>query len=86
MPYYPSQPEKQPTDRPPGKRNVLRRVILCVSVLLIAYGSRIWDEFELEPAEDMLRFAILYGTMAVDLTCIALAIRLNLLRDAGKLM
>ena len=39
MPYYPSQPEKQPTDRPPGKRNVLRRAILCVSVLLIAYGA-----------------------------------------------
>ena len=63
-------------------------LVICAvtAVLLIAYGTRTWDEFELEPAEDMLRFAILYGTMAVDLTCIALAIRLNLLRDAGKLM
>ena len=39
MPYYPSQPDHQPADRPPQKRIILRRVILCVSVLLIVYGA-----------------------------------------------
>lgn len=39
MPYYPSQPDHQPADRPPQKRIILRRMILCVSVLLIVYGA-----------------------------------------------
>ena len=32
-------------------------------------------------AQDMLRFLILYGTMAVDMVIIALAIHLNVQRD-----
>ena len=39
MPYYPPQPDQQPTEHPPQKRSILRRVILCVSVLLIVYGA-----------------------------------------------
>ena len=34
--------------------------------------------FELTPVDDMIRFGILYATMAVDLICIGLAVRLNL--------
>ena len=50
----------------------------ATAALLIAYASRSWDEFELEPVDDMIRYAILYGTMAVDMVCIGLAVRLNL--------
>ena len=39
MPYYPPQPEKQNPDRPPQKRSILRQMVLCASVLLIAYGA-----------------------------------------------
>ena len=48
-----------------------------VPAIAIGYASRSWDEFELDPVDDMLRFGILYATMAVDLICIGLAVRLN---------
>lgn len=62
------------------KKALLPALLICgaTAALLIAYASRSWDEFELEPVDDMVRFAILYGTMAVDMACIGLAIRLNL--------
>ena len=53
-------------------------IIVSTIVLLLLYASRSWDEFELTPAEDMLRFGILYATMAVDLFCIGLTVHLNL--------
>ena len=62
------------------KKAILPALLVCgaTAALLIAYASRSWDEFELEPVDDMIRYAILYGTMAVDLICIGLTIRLNL--------
>ena len=62
------------------KKAILPALLVCgaTAALLIAYASRSWDEFELEPVDDMIRYAILYGTMAVDLICIGLTIRLTL--------
>ena len=68
------------------KKKALFPVLLvctATAALLIGYASRSWDEFELEPVDDMIRFAILYGTMAVDLVCISLGVRLNLRCDAN---
>ena len=53
-------------------------IVVLTAALLLAYASKPWDEIELEPVEDMIRYAILYATMAVDLVCIGLTIRLNL--------
>ena len=39
MPYYPSGPKDDPGQKPPARRLVIRRVILGISVLLIAYGG-----------------------------------------------
>ena len=66
-----------------GKKGILPAAVICVAAagLLLAYASRAWDEVELSPVEDMLRFLILYGTMAVDMVIIALAIHLNVQRD-----
>jgi len=68
------------------KKAILPALLICgvTAILLIAYASRQWDEYELTAAEDMLRFAILYGTMAVDLVCIGLTIRLNLRHQDQK--
>ena len=62
------------------QKGLLPAVLLCVvtAALLIGYASRNWDEMELEPIDDMIRFAILYATMVVDLVCIGLTIHLNL--------
>lgn len=62
------------------KKALLPALLICgaTAALLIAYASRSWDEFELEPVDDMIRYLILYGTMAVDMICIGLAIRLSL--------
>ena len=62
------------------KKAILPALLICgaTAALLLGYASRDWEEFELTPAEDMIRFGILYATMAVDLICIGLAIRLNL--------
>ena len=67
-----------------GKKALLPALLICgaTAALLIAYASKSWDEFELEPIDDMIRYAILYGTMIVDLICIGLAIRVNL--QAGE--
>ena len=62
------------------KKALLPVLLICgvTAALLIGYASKDWEEFELTPAEDMIRFGILYATMAVDLICIGLAVRLNL--------
>ena len=62
------------------QKGLLPAVLLCVATaaLLIGYASRNWDEIELEPVDDLVRFAILYATMIVDLVCIGLTIHLNL--------
>ncbi|QUA52684.1 prolipoprotein diacylglyceryl transferase family protein [Aristaeella lactis] len=62
------------------QKGLLPAVLLCVvtAALLIGYASRNWDEIELEPVDDLVRFAILYATMVVDLVCIGLTIHLNL--------
>ena len=62
------------------QKGLLPAILLCVvtAALLIGYASRNWDEIELEPVDDLVRFAILYATMIVDLVCIGLTIHLNL--------
>lgn len=39
MPYYPPQPERNPPEKDAGHRKLLRRIILCFSLLLIGYGG-----------------------------------------------
>ena len=39
MPYYPLHPGNQSPDHPPRKQIILRRMLLCASLLLIAYGA-----------------------------------------------
>ena len=62
------------------KKALVPALLVCgvTAALLIGYASRTWDDFELTPVDDMIRFGILYATMAVDLICIGLAVRLNL--------
>ena len=69
------------------KKSIMPALLVCgiTAALLIGYASRSWDEFELEPAEDMIRFGILYGTMAVDLVCISLTIRVNLKAEETRI-
>ena len=69
------------------KKALLPALLICAATaaLLIAYSSRSWDEFEPEPIDDMIRNAILYGTMAVDMICIGLAVCLNLEADKKAL-
>jgi hypothetical protein len=66
------------------KQGILPAVLVCAATaaLLIAYATKDWNEIEITPELDMLRFAILYGTMAVDMLCIGLTIRLNRKRQA----
>ena len=67
------------------KKNALVPALLicgATALLLIGYASRDWEEFELTPVEDMIHFGILYATMAVDLICISLSIRVNLQHQA----
>ena len=39
MPYYPLQPENKPAKHPSQKRIILRRMFLCVSIVLFVYGT-----------------------------------------------
>ena len=66
------------------KKALLPALLICgaTAALLLGYASRDWEEFELTPVDDMLRFGILYTTMAVDLLCIGLAVHLNLRHQA----
>lgn len=68
------------------KAGLLSAVLICAvtAALLIGYSTKSWDEFELTPVEDLVRFLILYATMAVDMICIGLAIRLNLKEDPAR--
>ena len=61
------------------KQGILPAALICTATaaLLIAYATKDWNEIEITPELDMIRFAILYATMAVDLLCIGLTIRLN---------
>ena len=59
-------------------QNTEKYLGVVTAALLIGYASRNWDEIELEPVDDLVRFAILYATMIVDLVCIGLTIHLNL--------
>ena len=69
------------------KKALLPALLICgiTAALLLGYASKDWEEFELTPAEDMVRFGILYITMIVDLVCIGLAVRLNLRYQAQTL-
>ncbi len=69
------------------KKALLPALLICgvTAALLIGYASRSWDEFELEPVDDLVRFGILYATMAVDMICIGLAVRLNLKTGGQRL-
>ena len=62
------------------KQGILPAMLICVAtaVLLIGYAAKDWNDIEITPGLDMIRFAILYGTMAVDMLCIGLTIRLHL--------
>ena len=62
------------------KQGILPAVLICTvtAALLIGYASKDWNDIEITPELDMIRFAILYATMTVDLLCIGLTIRLNL--------
>ena len=61
-------------------RGILPAVLVCAATaaLLAGYASQDWLNEELTPLRDLVRFLILYGTMAVDLACMALSIRLPL--------
>ena len=63
-----------------GKKGLVPALLICLAAaaLLAGYASKAWDDFEMEPIEEALRFHLLYGTMAVDMLCIGLAIHLNL--------
>ena len=39
MPYYPSYNEQEPSGGSPDRKTIIRRVILCISVLMILYGA-----------------------------------------------
>ena len=62
------------------KQGILPAALICIATaaLLIGYAAKDWNNIEITPELDMIRFAILYGTMAVDLLCIGLTIRLHL--------
>ena len=66
------------------KNSLLPAVLICVATaaLLIGYASKNWEESQLTPVEDMVRYGILYGTMIVNLICIGLAVHLNLQHQA----
>ena len=69
------------------KKALLPAVLVCAATaaLLVAYASRDWEDAQLEPVDDMVRYLILYGTMVVDMVCIGLAVRLNLRRETEAL-
>ena len=61
------------------RKGILPAVLFCtaVAVLMICYNAANWNDFDPEPTDDMIRFALLYGMMGLDLICIGLTIRLN---------
>ena len=74
-------------------RGILPSALICAATaaLLIAYASKDWNNIEITAELDMIRYLLLYGTMAVELSMIGIAIRLNLRSasadgaEAGKL-
>ena len=62
------------------KQGILPAALICIATaaLLIGYAAKDWNNIEITPELDMIRFAILYATMAVDMLCIGLTIRLHL--------
>ena len=61
------------------KKGLLPALLLCAAAaaLLIGYASKPWADLDLEPAEDMFRFALLYGAMAVSLAVMGLPVFLH---------
>lgn len=68
------------------RKGVLPAALFCAAAaaLLLFYNLTDWNDFDPEPVDDMIRFALLYGMMALDLICIGRAIELNLKEDAGR--
>ena len=62
------------------KQGILPAALICIATaaLLIGYATKDWNNIEITPELDMIRFGILYATMAVDMLCIGLTIRLHL--------
>ena len=67
------------------QKGLLPAGLICgaTALLLLAYASTDWNNVEITPELDLIRFLILYGTMAVELFCIGLTIYLNL-KEAKK--
>ena len=68
------------------KKGLLPALLICAvtAALLIGYSTKNWDEFELTPEEDLVRFLILYATMAVDMVCVWFTVRLNLKEESVR--
>ena len=67
------------------RRGLLPAALFCIAAaaLLIVYNLSNWNDFDPEPVDDLIRFALLYGMMAIDLLCIGVTIHLNL-KEAEK--
>ena len=62
------------------KKGILPAAAICIAaaVLMIVYNLNDWNDFDPEPIDSLIRFALLYGAMAINLISIGLTIRLNL--------
>ena len=62
------------------RKGILPAVLVCAiaAALMIVYNLNDWNDFDPEPIDSLIRFALLYGAMAVNLLTLALTIRLNL--------
>ena len=62
------------------RKGLLPAALICcaAAALLIGYASCDWANMDMGPVDEMIRFQLLYGTMAVDMACISLAVSLNL--------
>ena len=62
------------------KQGVLSAALVCAATAapLIGYALKDWNNIEITPELDMLRFAILYAAMAVEMVCIGLTVRLQI--------
>ena len=53
-------------------------IVAAAAALLVFYNLRDWNDFDPDPVDNLIRFALLYGTMALNLVCIGLTEELNL--------
>ena len=67
------------------RKGILPAALFCAAAaaLLIFYNATNWNDFDPEPVDDMIRFALLYGMMALDLLCIGLTVRLHLKEETS---